>query len=77
MQVNYIGFAGMNVGQAHLLNDIISLVSTPETATSLLIQQALQLELDPEVFERISLSYTLGDQHGLFQLMTDANANHV
>lgn len=41
MQVNYIGFAGMNVGQAHLLNDIIALVGTLETAISLPIQTTL------------------------------------
>ena len=41
VQVNYIGFAGMNVGQAHLLNDIIALVSALETAISLPIQTIL------------------------------------
>ena len=35
VQVNYIGFAGMNAGQAHLLDDIITLVRTPDTAISL------------------------------------------
>ena len=35
VQVNYIGFAGMNVGQAHLLDDIIALVSPFETTVSL------------------------------------------
>ena len=66
----------MNVGQAHLLDDIIALVSTLDTSISP-YKQTFQLELDPEVFERISLSYTLGDQHGLYQLMVDANVNPV
>lgn len=34
VQVNYSGFAGMNVGQAHLLDTIIALVSTLETVIS-------------------------------------------
>jgi len=41
VQVNYIGFAGMNVGQAHMLDDIITLVRTPEAAISLPIQTIL------------------------------------
>ena len=36
-----MGFAGMNVGQAHLLNDIIALVSTLETAIFLTMQTTL------------------------------------
>jgi m7GpppX diphosphatase len=50
---NYSGFGGMSVGQAHLLDNVISL-----------------LELDPDegpsVFQRMTLSYTMGEQHGLF-----------
>ena len=32
VQVSYSGFTGMNVGQAHLLDAIIALVSTLKTA---------------------------------------------
>jgi len=50
---------GMTVGQAHLLDDVISL-----------------LELDPDegpgVYERMTLTYGLGDQHGLFESMKDS-----
>jgi len=50
---------GMTVGQAHLLDDIISL-----------------LELDPDkgpgIYERMTLTYGLGDQHGLFESMKDS-----
>jgi len=53
------GLAGMAVGQAHLLDDIISL-----------------LELDPEdgpsIFSRMTLTYGLGDQHGLYEAMKGA-----
>jgi m7GpppX diphosphatase len=51
----------MNVGQAHLLDDIISL-----------------LELDgmrepgQSIFERMTLSYTLGHFHGLYDSMAKA-----
>ncbi|TFY77925.1 hypothetical protein EWM64_g6088 [Hericium alpestre] len=53
VNTNYVGLPGMSVGQAHLLDDIISL-----------------LELDPpgapSILQRMTLSYGLGDQHGLF-----------
>ncbi|KAF9478190.1 mRNA decapping enzyme [Pholiota conissans] len=61
VNVNYQGnILGMSIGQAHLLDDVISL-----------------LELDPEtgpgIFERMTLTYGLGDQHGLYQVMVEAN----
>lgn len=58
---NYQGaMVGMSVGQAHLLDDIISL---------------LELELEgPSVFERMTLTYGLGDQHGLVDAMRRAGA---
>jgi len=51
---------GMAVGQAHLLDDVISL-----------------LELDaqsdgPGIFERLTLTYGLGEQHGLYEPMKAA-----
>ncbi|KAH9480345.1 m7GpppX diphosphatase [Psilocybe cubensis] len=57
VNVNHVGsMLGLTVGQAHLLDDLISM-----------------LELDPidgpGIFERITLTYGLGDQHGLFQIM--------
>ncbi|KAF9054889.1 scavenger mRNA decapping enzyme [Panaeolus papilionaceus] len=62
VNANYqAGSVGMMVGQAHLLEDIISL-----------------LELDsidgPGVFERMTLTYALGDQHGLYQGLKDVGA---
>ncbi|KAF5351572.1 hypothetical protein D9758_007223 [Tetrapyrgos nigripes] len=46
---------GMAVGQAHLLEDVISL-----------------LENSPRIFETITLTYGLGEQHGLYAPMTAA-----
>lgn len=44
------GVLGMTVGQAHLLDDMISL-----------------LEIDANVFEKMTFSYSLGDQHELLR----------
>ncbi|TFY72706.1 hypothetical protein EVG20_g305 [Dentipellis fragilis] len=66
VNANFTGLAGMSVGQAHLLDDIISL-----------------LELDPpsgpSILQRMTLTYGLGEQHGLFAALhaaqeTDAGA---
>jgi len=53
----------MNVGQAHLLDDIISLLE----------MDGLQ---DPgqSIFEKMTLSYTLGHFHGLYDSMVEATA---
>ncbi|KAL5511752.1 hypothetical protein ACEPAH_4970 [Sanghuangporus vaninii] len=59
---NYVGFPGMNVGQAHLLEDLISLIELGEPSA-------------PCILERITLSYGLGDQHGLFEKMKSAQEN--
>jgi m7GpppX diphosphatase len=59
VQVNYTGFSGTSVGQAHLLDDIISLLE-------------IHGEQKPEIFERLTLSYTLGQFHGLYDSMTNA-----
>ncbi|KII96203.1 hypothetical protein PLICRDRAFT_49092 [Plicaturopsis crispa FD-325 SS-3] len=50
---------GMSVGQAHLLDDIISL---------------LELDADdgPSIFQRMTLTYGLGDQHGLYDALKAA-----
>ncbi|KDQ60309.1 hypothetical protein JAAARDRAFT_67869 [Jaapia argillacea MUCL 33604] len=60
VNANYAGSMGMTVGQAHLLDDIISL-----------------LEVDGEgdgrtILEGMTLTYGLGDQHGLFTAMEGA-----
>ncbi|KAI0251928.1 scavenger mRNA decapping enzyme [Lactifluus subvellereus] len=61
VNANHTGLMGMSVGQAHMLDDIISL-----------------LELDdptgPFIFQRVSLSYGLGEQHGLFATMKAAQS---
>ncbi|KAH6916829.1 mRNA decapping enzyme [Coprinopsis sp. MPI-PUGE-AT-0042] len=56
VNVNYQGgMLGMTVGQAHLLDDIISL-----------------LEIDPDIFQKMTLSYGLGDQHELLGRIQEA-----
>jgi len=61
VNANHFGLMGSAVGQAHMLDDIISL-----------------LELDkptgPSIFQRMTLSYGLGEQHGLFSAMEAAQS---
>ncbi|KAI0825974.1 scavenger mRNA decapping enzyme [Irpex lacteus] len=59
VNASYYGVMGSTVGQAHLLEDVISL-----------------LELDPDdgpsIFERMTLTYGVGDQHGLYEPLVRA-----
>lgn len=81
VNANYHGSMGMAVGQAHLLDDIISLVS-PASITHPPVPKLLtgrfnvQLELDPDegpgIFERMTITYGLGDQHTLYEPMRRA-----
>ncbi|KAF9451823.1 scavenger mRNA decapping enzyme, partial [Macrolepiota fuliginosa MF-IS2] len=59
VSANLTGSLGMSVGQAHLLDDIISL---------------LEFESDDGagVFQKATLTYGLGDQHGLYNDMKAA-----
>jgi len=60
VNVNYqAGGWGMLVGHAYLLDDVISL---------------LELDLDEGlgIFERRTLTYALGEHHGLFRILKDA-----
>jgi len=57
----YDGLSGMNVGQAHLLEDVISLLE-------------IDSETGPSIFEKMTLTYVLGDKHGLYPLMKGAGA---
>ncbi|PVG00817.1 HIT-like protein [Serendipita vermifera] len=63
VQVNYSGLSGANVGQAHLLDDIISLLE-------------IDGDREPSIFERMTLSYTVGEHHGLYKGMTAANTGN-
>ncbi|KAH9974044.1 scavenger mRNA decapping enzyme [Lactifluus volemus] len=56
VNANHLGLMGMTVGQAHMLDDIISLLESDDSAR-------------PSIFQRMSLSYSLGEQHGLFTAM--------
>ncbi|KAI0341516.1 scavenger mRNA decapping enzyme [Trametopsis cervina] len=59
VNANYFGQMGNTVGQAHLLDDIIAF-----------------LELDPDdgpsIFQRMTLTYGVGDQHGLYEPLIKA-----
>ncbi|KAI0728363.1 scavenger mRNA decapping enzyme [Fomitopsis betulina] len=61
VNVEYQGLLGMTVGQAHLLDDIISLLE-------------LSSDDGPSILERMTLTYGLGDQHGLYEAMRSAQA---
>lgn len=70
----------MIVGQAHLLDDVIALVRR-DFMTRMISQVFPQLELDEEnpseslgIFERITLTYGLGEQHGLYDAMKAVQA---
>ncbi|KAI0746574.1 scavenger mRNA decapping enzyme [Daedaleopsis nitida] len=54
VNANYQGLPGMSAGQAHILDDIISLIECdPDDG--------------PSVLQKMTLTYTLGEQHGLHE----------
>ncbi|EJF56971.1 scavenger mRNA decapping enzyme [Dichomitus squalens LYAD-421 SS1] len=59
VNANHYGLPGMSAGQAHLLDDMISL-----------------LECDPDdgpsILQRMTFTYALGEQHGLYEPMKAA-----
>ncbi|KAJ7252736.1 scavenger mRNA decapping enzyme, partial [Mycena haematopus] len=59
VNANYEAGLGMSVGQAHLLEDVISLLDE-------------QSPDKPGIFERVTLTYGLGEQHGLYAAMKAA-----
>ncbi|KAI0330054.1 scavenger mRNA decapping enzyme [Cubamyces sp. BRFM 1775] len=59
VNVNYQGLPGMTAGQAHLLDDIISLIECDPVD-------------GPSVLQRMTLTYALGEQHGLYEPMKAA-----
>jgi m7GpppX diphosphatase len=71
---------GMSVGQAHLLEDVISLVGFDNMTAISRFSKFPQLELDeanpgtPGIFEKMTLTYGLGEQHGLYVAMKAAEA---
>ncbi|KAH8927433.1 HIT-like protein [Atractiella rhizophila] len=56
--INYFSFAGITVGQSHLLDDIIDNLESEET---------LDLPDDKSYYARRTLTYGLGIKHPLFQ----------
>ncbi|KAI0305152.1 scavenger mRNA decapping enzyme [Multifurca ochricompacta] len=61
VNANHTGLLGMTTGQAHMLDDIISLLELDEPTL-------------PSIFQRMTISYGLGEQHGLFTAMKAAQA---
>ncbi|KZT22760.1 scavenger mRNA decapping enzyme [Neolentinus lepideus HHB14362 ss-1] len=62
VNANYAGLMGSTVGQAHLLDDIISMLEC-------------DVNEGPTIFERLTLTYGLGDQHGLYAPLVAAQAD--
>lgn len=66
VHIEHEGLAGMTVGQAHLLDDLISLVSF------VCLERAdQQLELsapapEPSIIAKMTFTYALGVEHGLY-----------
>ncbi|KLO12332.1 scavenger mRNA decapping enzyme [Schizopora paradoxa] len=56
VNANYVGIPSMAAGQAHILEDVISLLE-------------LSPDDGPTILEKMTFSYGLGDQHGLFPLL--------
>ncbi|KAH9174679.1 scavenger mRNA decapping enzyme [Lactarius sanguifluus] len=63
VNANHTGLMGMTVGHAHMLDDIISL--------------SLMSPNGPSIFQRMTLSYGLGEQHGLFAPMKAAQLDYA
>jgi m7GpppX diphosphatase len=61
VNANHTSLRGMVVGQAHMLDDIISLLELDESTGS-------------SIFQRMTHSYGLGEQHGLFSAMQAAQS---
>ncbi|RPD65267.1 scavenger mRNA decapping enzyme [Lentinus tigrinus ALCF2SS1-7] len=59
VNANYQGWPGMSTGQAHLLDDIISLLECSSAD-------------GPTIMQQMTLTYALGEQHGLYEPMKAA-----
>lgn len=75
------GMMGMTVGQAHLLEDIISMVCRLLWGNSCHIllyspknssYNVEQLKHSPNILSELTLTYGLGSQHGLYDTMVAA-----
>ncbi|PSS37977.1 hypothetical protein PHLCEN_2v160 [Hermanssonia centrifuga] len=64
VNANYLGLMGSTVGQAHLLDDVISLLEVDSD----------NIADGTSIYERLTLTYGLGDQHGLFGPLKQAQA---
>lgn len=65
MHVSYVGFIGITVGQAHLLDDVIDLLE---------LEAALPSPPQQSIFETRTLTYALGVEHPLYSLLSSADS---
>ncbi|KAL7420558.1 hypothetical protein Q5752_004509 [Cryptotrichosporon argae] len=65
VHIQHEGLAGMTVGQAHMLDDIISLLelSSPEPA--------------PTILSQMTFTYALGVEHGLYEALAAGQAENL
>ncbi|KAK4051330.1 hypothetical protein OIV83_002814 [Microbotryomycetes sp. JL201] len=63
VHISYLGFSGITVGQAHLLDDLIDTLE--------LAQQGV---LPEDILAKRTFTYSLGVQHPLYRLLQDAEA---
>lgn len=74
------GYVGLSVGKAHLLTDLISLVSSMYNAQVfsslriLLYQLSLSDDSGPSLLQKMTFAYTLGQEAGLFRAYKEAKA---
>lgn len=61
VHVNYLGFSGITVGQAHLLDDLIDQLE--------MVKEGL---LPDDYFARRTFTYALGVEHTLYRLLEKA-----
>lgn len=78
VSIDFEGFKGADVGRAHLLEDLISLVSSRCAVSRRCAEHsALQLELSPPdepLLGKMDLTYYLGEQDGLWKAFQAALA---
>ncbi|KAF9266808.1 scavenger mRNA decapping enzyme [Marasmius fiardii PR-910] len=78
VNASYDSGLGMIAGQAHLLEDVISLVYTFSLTSMNRIHLTsvflVKLEFNGGIFKALTLTYGLGEQHGLYESMKAAQS---
>jgi m7GpppX diphosphatase len=74
VHIEHEGLAGMTVGQAHLLDDLISLVSYNLHADGTNADSKLELSApapEPSIIAKMTFTYALGVEHGLYAALAE------